>query len=211
MNSSLKLWRVHAPALLVCAWIAGCATTPPPAAVRTTVVLLADEDGQVGAVSVTTAAGSQTLNQAFSAAVVDGSGAAPSAARDLGRDRVNVVYADLLKAQPSKPKSFTLNFLLDTTVLTDESKALLPAMLETVRRRKPTEIAVFGHADASGPEGRNFKLSAERANVVADLLRKADPTLDKIDVQSFGAQAPLVPSDGRTSEPRNRRAEVLLF
>ena len=104
-----------------------------------------------------------------------------------------------------------LNFLLDRTVLTDESKSLLPVVLETMRARKPTEITVFGHADASGSEERNFKLSAERAKFVADLLRKHDPTLDKIDVQSFGDKVPLVPSDTRAAEPRNRRAEIVIL
>ncbi len=202
-------------ALLACACMAGCASPPPApppsSAGRTTVVLLADEDGHVGAVSVSTAAGSQSLDRAYSAATADASTAPPSMARDLGRERVNASYAGLLKAQPSKPVTFTLNFLLDRTVLTDESKSLLPVVLETMRARKPTEITVFGHADASGTEERNFKLSAERAKFVADLLRQHDPTLDKIDVQSFGDKVPLVPSDTRAAEPRNRRAEIVIL
>jgi outer membrane protein OmpA-like peptidoglycan-associated protein len=84
-------------------------------------------------------------------------------------------------------------------------------MLRVARERKPTEIAVYGHADASGSEERNTKLSAERARVVADLLRKSDPSLDNIQVQFFGDREPLVPSEGRAPEPRNRRAEVVIL
>lgn len=202
--------KPHLLATLVCVVVVGCATPPPPAAPRTTVILLPDEDGQVGAVSVTTAAGSQQLDRAFTAATVQAAGAAPSAS-DLGREGVDAAYGDLLKAQPAKPLSFTLNFLLGKTVLTDEAKAQLPALLDAVRSRKPTEITVFGHADASGTEENNFKLSAERARVVADLLRKSDPALDKIEIQSFGDKMPLVPSLSRGATPRNRRAEVMLL
>jgi len=120
-------------------------------------------------------------------------------------------HRELLKAQPSRPATFTLNFLLDKAVLTDESKALLPAMLEAVRSRKPTEITIFGHADASGSEARSFQLATERAKVVADLLYKHDPALDKIEIQSFGDKMPLVPSKARAAEPRNRGAEVMVL
>jgi outer membrane protein OmpA-like peptidoglycan-associated protein len=129
----------------------------------------------------------------------------------LGRESVVGGYDKLLQAQPPKPKSFILNFVLDKTVLTDESTAMLPAVLEAVRQRKPTEITIFGHADASGPEKHNLKLSADRANVIADLLRKTDPSLDKIDVQYFGDKAPLYPSETGNPDPRNRRAEIMIL
>jgi outer membrane protein OmpA-like peptidoglycan-associated protein len=122
---------------------------------------------------------------------------------------VEAHYADLLKAQPLKPISFTLNFVLDSTSLTDESRDLLPAVIAAARARRPTEITVFGHADASGSERHNVKLSAERARLVAGLLHKADPTLDEIDVQWFGDRQPLVPSE--TREARNRRVEIVIL
>jgi outer membrane protein OmpA-like peptidoglycan-associated protein len=118
-------------------------------------------------------------------------------------------YDELLRAQPSRPRNFTLNFLLDSTVLTDESKALLPEVLRVARDRAPTEVTVFGHADASGSELHNTRLSADRARMVAALLRKADPTMVDIDVQWFGDRLPLVRSDSR--EARNRRVEIQIL
>lgn len=190
---------------------AGCAA-PPPNPAKTIVVLLPDEDGKVGAVSVSSPKGSQTLDQAFSvAAVDDSSGSAPAPVRALAQESVDAGYRELLSAQPTPPRTFILYFRFDRTELTAESKAMLPTVLATARARKPTEITVFGHADAAGRAEHNWKLSAERAKVVADLLRASDPAVGPIEVQYFGHKAPLVPSATRTAEPKNRRAEVLIL
>ncbi len=169
-----------------------------------------DEDGHVGAVTVTTAAGSERISEAFAASTVVGGGVAPSASAALDREAVARDYDRLLKAQPPKPASFILYFQLDRTTLTDESKALIPAVIAAVRERKPTEIAIFGHTDATGTEKHNIKLSAERARAIEALLRRDDPSLDHIDVQFFGDKLPLVPSGSR-AEPRNRRAEIQIL
>ena len=191
--------------------LAGCATVPPVQLAKTTVVLMPDEDGNVGAVTVTTSTGARRIDQAYAAATVEGSGTQPSDPALIGRASVDGTYGALIQAQPPKPRFFILNFLLDRTVLTEESKAMLPAVLQAIRERKPTEITIFGHADATGPEKRNDKLSSDRANVIAQLLRKTDPSLDRIDVQYFGDKAPLIPTDSRTPEPRNRRAEIMVL
>ncbi len=212
----MRLLIAALSASLVAVLVAGCATPPPPVKLaKTTVVLLPDEDGNVGAVLVGNGDGDksnlQRIDQAYATASVEGVRGGPSAVTSMGRERVDRDYATLLSAQPPKPKTFILHFVIDKTVLTAESKAMLPAVLEAIRERKPTEITIFGHADATGTEKRNNKLSADRAKMVADLLRKIDPTLDRIDVQYFGDRAPLVPSDGRVPEPRNRRAEVMVL
>jgi peptidoglycan-associated lipoprotein len=186
--------------------LAGCASVRGGG---TTVILLPDEDGHVGAVSVTSVGGTRPLDRAFAQVRVRGAATAPAEPAALGQTAVEKSWDALLRAQPSRPRNFTLNFLLDSTTLTDESKALLPDVLRVARERAPTEVTVFGHADASGTELHNTRLSAERARVVAALLRKADPTMVDIDVQWFGDRHPLVPSESR--EPRNRRVEIQIL
>jgi peptidoglycan-associated lipoprotein len=205
------MMRGLAPALVAAAMLFGCAAPPPPPAHKTTVVLMPDEDGNVGAVSVSTAAGSQVIDKAFDAVTNASQSARPSGTNAFGKDPLDASYGALLKAQPPKPKTYVLHFVLDSIALTEESKALIPEVLAAVRERKPTEISVFGHADSSGTEKRNNKLSSDRANVVANLLRKSDPTLDHIEVQYFGDRAPLVHTEGHVPEPRNRRAEILIL
>lgn len=190
--------------------VAGCATIPASAP-TTTVILLPDEDGHVGAVSVSTAAGSEKIDKAYASSTVTGVHGRPTAMSAPDRDGVTAGYDALLKAQPPKPISFTLYFHLDRTTLTDESRAMIPAVLAAIQERKPTEIiSIFGHTDSIGTEKHNDKLSEQRAHVIADLLRKDDPTLDHIEEQFFGDKVPLVQSGSR-AEPRNRRAEIMIL
>ncbi len=200
--------RLFALLIAVCTGLAACATRPPSTP-RTTVVLLPDDDGKVGAVTVSTATGSQLLQKALSQTMVEKADARPSPASAMAQETLDRRYGALLGVQPPKPKTFILNFLVDKTELTAESKALLPGVFTAARARKPASIMVFGHTDATGSSQRNLKLSEERAEAIAELLRRNDPTLDDIEVQFFGATRPLAPSDA--SEVRNRRVEILIL
>lgn len=190
------------------ACLGGCTTI---LSTRTTVVLLPDEDGTVGAVSMLTPSGTQTLDKAYSYTTGNGINAAPSSGRTLSRETVSTAYGELLRMQPARPITFILTFLLDRTELTDESKALLPALYSAVHERKPTRISIFGHADALGSQERNVRLSADRAAAAASLLKAHDPALDGIDVQHFGDTMPLTQSASRAAEPKNRRVEIMIF
>ncbi len=204
--------RFHLRAALVAALaVAGCATPPPAPQPKTTVVLMPDEDGRVGAVSVSTDAGTQTIDRAYNASTVVGAHGRPSAMTDVGEGATATGYDALIAAQPLKPVHFMLNFLNNKSVLTDESRAQIPAVMDAIRTRKPTEISIFGHTDSTGTEQYNMQLSAERAKAVATILRKLDPTLDHIEIKFFGDREPLVRVEGRTAEPRNRRAEVMVL
>jgi len=200
----------HLLALLitVCMGLAACATRPLSPS-PTTVVLLPDDDGKVGAVSVSTARGSQLLQGALSHTVVEKAEDSPSPATAMVRETLDRRYGALLGIQPFRPTTFILHFLVDKSELTAESKALLPGVFAAAGARKPASILVLGHADATGSSRRNLKLSAERAEAIADLLRKNDPTLDDIEVQFFGETRPLARSDA--SEARNRRVEILIL
>ena len=199
--NSLAGWILATSALL-----GGCASSP-----RTTVVLLPDEDGHVGAVVVTDDAGHQRISQAFNSVTVLDPKSKPSDAKPEEKTSIEREYSALLKAQPTKPLTFIFYFVLDSVALTDQSKSLIPEMIRAAKARKPTEIVVYGHADASGTEQRNNHLSELRARVVAELLRKSDPEFARVEVQYFGDRSPLVPNEGHNPEPRNRRAEVVIL
>lgn len=189
--------------LLLATLLAGCASGP-----RTQVVLLPDHDGHVGAVVVSNAAGAQPIDRAY-AGVTAGGSAAPGAARVLQRPEVDARYAPLMALEPTHPVSYTLFFVLDSTELTAQSKALLPQVLDSARARQPTRITVYGHADATGNERHNLQLSEARARAVLGALRRAHPNLGDIELQWFGEQLPLLPDNPR--DPRNRRAEIVIL
>lgn len=197
-------------ALVVAGAVLGGCATPPQPLVRTTVVLLPDEDGKVGAVSVSSSSGTEALSSGYTYTSVNAASAAPSQAGPVDRSALEKDYGLLLKGQPPMPRTFTLYFLLDKTELTEESKAMLPSVFAAVRELKPTGITVFGHADATGSPARNLKLSADRAEVAASLLRANDPSLKEIEVQFFGETRPLAQTGPGVPEARNRRVEVMI-
>lgn len=186
-----------AGALLLC----GCSATR--------VTLLPDQSGHVGSVQVFNAKGEQSIDRAFESIVVDGT-SAPSAPRAVEQEAFEKEYRALIDAQPTPPRTFVLHFVFDSMELTPESKKLLPEVLEVVRQRRPTEIAVFGYADAAGTHEYNLALSANRAQAVARMLKQIDPDLP-IDVRYFGDRVPLVRTPPGVAEPRNRRAEIVVL
>ena len=183
--------------------LSGCASS------ATKVTLLPDQSGHVGAVTVSDAQGQQRIDQAFNTVAVEQS-TAPGAPRANDRQTFEKDHRALLDAQPSPPRSFTLNFLFDSMELTPESKQQLPEVLQSVRDRSPTEVTVYGYADSSGTAAYNMALSAQRAQTVARLLKQIDPKLP-MDVRYFGDKAPLVPTGAGVREPRNRRAEIVVL
>jgi outer membrane protein OmpA-like peptidoglycan-associated protein len=195
--------RLFSVVLLAAAGVlSGCAA-------GTRVTLLPDQSGHVGAVTVSDAQGQQRIDQAYNTVSIDQS-SAPGKPRANDRQAFEKDHRALLDAQPTPPRSFVLNFLFDSLVLTPESKKMLPEVLQTVRDRSPTEVTVFGYADSSGTAAHNMALSAQRAQAVAHLLKQIDPNLP-MEVKYFGDKAPLVATPPGTREPRNRRAEIFVL
>lgn len=68
-------------------------------------------------------------------------------------------------------------------------------------------LTVIGHADKSGSNSYNMKLSQERANNVADMLRPAVPSAS-VTVEFRGEEEPRVPTEDGVRELQNRRVEI---
>ena len=75
----------------------------------------------------------------------------------------------------------------------------------------PTEISIIGHTDTKGSDDINKNLSQKRALAVEKILKDYMPSLDRVDVQSFGSKDQLVPTPPNVNEPRNRRVEILVL
>lgn len=178
---------------------------------KTTVILLPDEDGTVGAVSVKTDAGNQTLDKPYHYVTAKGLSSPPSEMQETSAARVNEEFRDILKAQPAKPLSFLLYFEIGSTELTAESRAVIPGILDAIKGRGPTGISIIGHTDTTGTEAINAKVSLERATAVEKILKDKIPSLDNIELQFFGEKELLVPTPPNTPEPRNRRVEVMIL
>jgi outer membrane protein OmpA-like peptidoglycan-associated protein len=185
------------------------APAPAPArAPSTQVVLLPDPDGRVGVLEVSNAKGKQTLDQAWQATESASMDQAPGGPEILGETQVRRMFREALEAEPLPPVGFILYFKTDSTKLSPESHTLLTKVLDAIRVRKSTDIVVSGHTDAVAPIDYNRRLSARRAEAVADALVAGGVDRQSIQITSHGEGNPLVPTADGVPEPRNRRVEI---
>ena len=190
---------------------AGCGPrrVPPLRPGQSQVVLLPDPGDQasVGRAVVSNQAGAVDL-----AAARESTTAAPSQAPArvtvLSEAEVNQLFGDVLATLPPPPQQFVLYFRFESDDLTDESRALLPMVLEAVRNRPFPDVAVIGHTDTTGSAASNVQLGLRRANAIRTLLIQAGVRADLIGVTSHGEADLLIKTADEVAEPRNRRVEI---
>jgi len=177
----------------------------------TTLILMPDESGKVGAITVKTPGDIRVIDKAYNFVTTKEGNSRLSETQALSEAQVRQEYADLLKAQPAKPSSFILYFISGSTNLVKESLAIIPQVIDQIKAQMPTEISIIGHTDTTGTDNINDKLSLERAKAVEKILKDSMPSLNVVSIQSFGSKDLLVPTPPNVDEPRNRRVEILIL
>jgi outer membrane protein OmpA-like peptidoglycan-associated protein len=71
-------------------------------------------------------------------------------------------------------------------------------------------VAVIGHTDTVGPAEVNRQLGLRRASAVRRLLVDAGLDAAFIEATSHGEADPATPTGDETSEPANRRVEIIV-
>jgi outer membrane protein OmpA-like peptidoglycan-associated protein len=177
---------------------------------RETIVLLEDDGGHAGAVTVTKVESGDeiTIDKALQTATVAGDG--QLRAGTMTDQDVRERFGDALDMLPEGSKSFTLYFVLGTTVLTDESEPELPKIFAEIDRRPAPEVVVIGHTDRAGDEGYNDGLSLRRAAAVAEWLIGKGVGAEIVTTAGRGEREPMVATEDGVFEARNRRVEILV-
>jgi outer membrane protein OmpA-like peptidoglycan-associated protein len=208
MNASRPVGALIAT--LAAGTIAGCGPKriPPLRAGQAQVVLLPDPgDAAVGRAVVSNTVGAVDLAAARESTTAS-PGRAPAAVTVLSEADVNRLFGDTLAALPQAPAQFVLYFQFQTDELTEESRAVLPRVLEALRSRPFPDVGVIGHTDTTGTAESNAELGLRRAGMIRNLLVAAGVSADVIEVSSHGEADPLVKTVDGVLEPRNRRVEV---
>jgi outer membrane protein OmpA-like peptidoglycan-associated protein len=197
-------------AVLVAAAMGGCGPKriPQLRPGQAQVVLLPDPgDGAVGRAVVTNPAGAVELAAARESTTAS-SGQAPAPVTVLSEADVNLLFGDLLSTLPPAPQQFVLYFRFESDDLTDESRALLPRVVEALRNRPFPDVAVIGHTDTTGAAAANVELGLRRANAIRAQLVQAGINPGVIEVTSHGESDLLVKTADQVLEARNRRVEI---
>lgn len=178
-----------------------------PNAPQALVVLLPDSDGHIGRVRITSGSRSAELNDERDSTIAT-AGRRPGPVTTMSEADVQRVFAEALAALPPPPRHFTLFFRFESDELTEDSRALVPEILRTVKDRSDPEVAVVGHTDTMGTPRANVELGLKRATMVRNLLVEAGLDAKSIDVTSHGEGDLLVKTPNDKAEPRNRRVEI---
>lgn len=198
-------------ATLGAALVAGCG----PQRIRTPVlpgqslvVLLPDPgSGTVGRAVVSSPAGAADLAAARESTTVS-LNQSPAPVTIMSEADVTRLFGDALSALPLAPQYFTLYFRFESDELTDESRALVPQILQAVKDRPFPDVAVVGHTDTTGSRAGNVELGLRRANAIRGRLVDAGIDASMIEVTSHGEADLSVKTADEVLEPRNRRVEV---
>ena len=187
--------------------LVGCAVQPPATQTRDDLyVVLPNREGNAGAVTVTHAGSEQVLDGPYAAARIKVEGRLETGVAT--EQEVREAFGPALAAQPLRPVSFTLYFVLGRDDLTPESRPTLESILAEIRRRPAAEIVVIGHTDRVGSVQNNDALSLQRAEKVRGELLRLGVPFDRVQVAGRGAREPLIPTADQVPEPRNRRVEI---
>lgn len=126
----------------------------------------------------------------------------------MSEEDVKRLFGDALAALPPAPRDFTLHFQFESDALTEESTALVPEILRTVKELSVPEVVAVGHSDTMGDPRANLALGLKRAISVRDILIEAGLAPSTIEVTSHGEADLLVKTPDNIPEPRNRRVEI---
>lgn len=188
---------------LVALMLFGCAP-------KTTIVLLSDANGHVGNLSVANDGGELLLNRPSEATTVAGRDSKPGDPEILSDEQIATKFSVVLAALPRQPEHFLLYFQKGATILTQDSEALLPLILQAIKDRKSENIAVIGHSDTAGDSDFNLRLSKERALAVSQVLAEAGVPQTQITCTSHGEENLLIKTPDNVEEEKNRRVEVVV-
>jgi outer membrane protein OmpA-like peptidoglycan-associated protein len=172
------------------------------------VVLLPEADPtHAGGAIVSNSAGTVELDEPFEATTVTAA-RAPAPAAKMSEGEVTREFGSVFANLPAAPQSFLLYFRTDSSELTAESQALLPAVLRAVADRLVPDVTVIGHTDTTGRAASNYRLGLKRAVTVRALLVSTGVDGALIQIESHGEADLLAKTADNTPEARNRRVEI---
>lgn len=100
-------------------------------------------------------------------------------------------------------------FPVGEAVITDAGQALLVRLAAHLQKHPElTRVRLAGHADDTGGDEVNLRLSERRARVVADALASLGVERARLRVEYFGKSRPRRPGQSAEARRENRRVEI---
>ena len=208
-----KIFRLL-PTFFIAALLFGCAEqrielVHSPTEEKDLFVLLPDQDGKVGEITISNKAGTTTLSKANESVQVTNNHI-PARTKILAAPYIQENFNDTLQAIPGTADQYILFFSSGTIKLTKESREQLPLILKKIKGRLPCEISIIGHSDTEADSEYNLALSLRRAIHVKNKLFSIGAPRRFLEVSSHGENDPMIPTEDDVAEPKNRRVEIFI-
>jgi len=107
------------------------------------------------------------------------------------------------------PSRYLVFFEFDRADLTPEGRQVVQQAATASKTNNVVRLEVTGHADRSGSDAYNQRLSQRRAATVKTELVRSGVREADIAVFAKGEREPLVPTPDGVREPQNRRVEIV--
>ena len=103
----------------------------------------------------------------------------------------------------------TVAFASGTAELLPESHPELAEVVRAMRDDPELAIVVEVHADSTGRDEFNLRITGQRADAIRDWLVGQGIDGSRIDAVGYGSQRPIAPNSTAEGRARNRRVEIV--
>lgn len=117
---------------------------------------------------------------------------------------------EMVDANGCPPILLTLtgvNFRFDSAELEPAAEGILDQAVEALNKARSVTVRIEGHADSTGPEAYNLKLSERRAESVQAYLVAHGIAASRMTTAGRGESMPVASNDTKEGRRMNRRAE----
>ncbi|MFD2936963.1 OmpA family protein [Spirosoma flavum] len=102
-------------------------------------------------------------------------------------------------------------FDVDSYALKSGTKQQLIDFSKSLNKYDDTEIRVEGHADATGSDDHNLKLSKQRADAVSSFLETQGVKTSRVEEKGYGEAQPIADNSTEAGRRKNRRVDIAVF
>ena len=102
-------------------------------------------------------------------------------------------------------------FTTGSSTITSTSRYNIQKLANILNKYEDTNVVIEGHTDAQGSEAYNQRLSEQRAESVASLLRTYGVSGSRLSPVGYGETRPVASNETASGRRLNRRVEVLIY
>lgn len=131
-------------------------------------------------------------------------------AEDLKRDLPN---ATVERVGEGIKITFNSDILFDVgkADLKDATKRQLADFAQTLEKYPDTNLVIEGHADATGSDDLNLRLSNQRADAVSGYLKSIGVKGNRLTEKGYGESQPVADNGTEAGRTKNRRVDIAVF